>query len=76
MRWVRLDARGNKPGVQAIFSMEQERLAFSVRREYNEIDYPQIYVEPASITMKILESNADALEMYRHGLPDHLPQVI
>lgn len=74
MRWVRLDARGNKPGVQAIFSMEQERLAFPVRREYNEIDYPQIYAEPASITMKILESNVDALEMYRHGLPDHLPQ--
>ena len=29
--WIRLDARGNKPGVDAQFSLGEERLAFAVR---------------------------------------------
>lgn len=29
-KWIRLDARGNKPGVQAEFSIEKEKLAFRV----------------------------------------------
>jgi len=29
-RWIRVNARGNKPGVDAQFSIEGEKLAFSV----------------------------------------------
>ena len=32
-RWIRLDARGNKSGVDAQFDLEQERLAFPVRKD-------------------------------------------
>ena len=32
-RWIRLDARGNKTGVDAQFDLEQERLAFPVRKD-------------------------------------------
>lgn len=71
-KWVRLDARGNKPGVDARFSPEEERLAFPVRREYGEIDYEVIYAKPLEITMKTLESNTDAVEMCRHFLPAEL----
>lgn len=76
MRWVRLDARGNKTGVCAGFSLEQEYLAFTVRREYCEIDYPEIYAEPIPITMEVLEKSMDALDLYLYGLPDKLPQII
>ena len=38
-KWIRLDARGNKENVNAQFSLEEEKLAFSVRNEYNEKDY-------------------------------------
>jgi hypothetical protein len=30
-RWIRLDARGNKPGIQAEFSTRTEQLAYVVR---------------------------------------------
>ncbi|MGM9967240.1 MAG: transglutaminase family protein, partial [Rummeliibacillus sp.] len=45
-KWIRLDARGNKKGVNAQFSTGKEMLAFSVNPELDEIDYPIIFVEP------------------------------
>ncbi|MDR3542084.1 MAG: transglutaminase-like domain-containing protein [Desulfosporosinus sp.] len=43
-KWIRLDARGNKDGVNAQFSTEEEHLAFPIRTYYDEIDYPTIYL--------------------------------
>ncbi|MED0654892.1 transglutaminase [Geobacillus thermoleovorans] len=71
-RWVRLDARGNKPGVQAEFSLDQEKLAFPVQPAYGEQDFPVIYVKPDAGTIKTLQTYKNALEMYRYGLPDRL----
>jgi transglutaminase-like putative cysteine protease len=71
-RWIRLDARGNKPGVQAEFSLEQEKLAFAVRPELGEIDYPTIYVQPHPKTVNALREHADCLYMCRYLLPDEL----
>ncbi len=67
-RWIRLDARGNKEGVNAQFSIDKEILAFPVRSHYNEKDYPTIYVEPVKITMDTLSNNSDCLEMYKYSL--------
>ncbi|WEG19198.1 transglutaminase family protein (plasmid) [Alkalihalophilus pseudofirmus] len=71
-RWIRLDARGNKPGVQAEFSINEEILAFPIREEFDEKDYPIIYTSPNEKTIATLESNTDALKMYIHHLPDAL----
>ena len=71
-RWIRLDARGNKPGVQAEFSTGEEILAFSIQEEFGETDYPIIYTAPNSKTIATLEANTNALEMYKHHLPDYL----
>lgn len=71
-RWIRLDARGNKPGVQAEFSLNEEILAFPIREEVDEKDYPIIYTNPNQKTITTLEANTDALEMYIHHLPDVL----
>ncbi|MGJ9384467.1 transglutaminase-like domain-containing protein [Salipaludibacillus sp. CF4.18] len=71
-QWIRLDARGNKPGVQAEFSTTEEKLAFSVQEEFDEIDYPSIYAEPNYKTIETLQSNSDAIKMYKHCLPDYL----
>lgn len=71
-RWIRLDARGNKPGVNAQFSLEEERLAFPVRAEYGETDDKRVYARPHPKTMEVLLANEDALEMYRHNLPEEL----
>lgn len=69
-KWIRLDARGNKTGVNAEFSLDTEQLAFSIRTEYDEIDYETVYAEPLKITMDVLENSTDALYMYLHSLPE------
>ena len=51
-RWIRLDARGNKQNVNAQFSIIEERLAWLVRTEYGEIDYPTIYSQTTLKTSK------------------------
>ncbi|AVK83686.1 transglutaminase [Lysinibacillus sp. B2A1] len=71
-RWIRLDARGNKPGVQAEFSVNEEKLAFSINEKLGEKDYPIIYTEPNKNTMATLNAHTNALEMYMHRLPDDL----
>ncbi len=71
-QWIRLDARGNKPGINAQMDLVQEKLAFRIRPEYQEIDYKDVYAEPLPLTMDILESSLDALEMYMHSLPQNL----
>lgn len=71
-KWIRLDARGNKEGVKAQFSMEKEQLAFPIRKEYGETDYEVIYTHPAAITMTSLENSTDVLEFYQHHLPTQL----
>jgi len=35
-RWIKIDARGNKPGVNAQFSLDEPILAFPCRPEYDE----------------------------------------
>jgi len=70
--WIRLDARGNKPGVHAEFSIDTEKLAFPVHEELDEKDYSIIYTTPNSKTIEVLQSNTDALIMYKYYLPDTL----
>ena len=46
-QWRRVDARGNKPGVDAQFLPHgPEQLAFTVHPQYGEVDYPQIFADP------------------------------
>ena len=42
----RQDPRGNKPGVDAQFSLDGERLAWVPGPESNEMDYPVLYAAP------------------------------
>jgi transglutaminase-like putative cysteine protease len=71
-RWIRLDARGNKPGVQAEFSIERARLAFVVRPALDEIDYPTIYAQPHPTVLKALREHTNCLDLCQHFLPDQL----
>lgn len=71
-KWIRLDARGNKEGIDAQFSINEEKLAFPIREQYGEKDYPSNYYEPHPDIIKALEDHNDGLEMYRNGLPEQL----
>ena len=71
-RWIRLDARGNKPGVDAQFSLGVEKLAFPVRVEIGECDYAANYAEPHLLIAATLAAHTDCRVMYATGLPTEL----
>ncbi|MGI5373506.1 transglutaminase domain-containing protein [Streptomyces sp. CA-251387] len=57
--WHRQDPRGNKPGVDAQFSLDGERLAFVPDPESNELDYPVLYAEPHPAVLSALQAAPD-----------------
>lgn len=71
-RWIRLDARGNKPGVDAQFSLDAERLAYLVRPEMGECDYLMNYAVPHQKIAATLAGHTDCRAMYAHHLPTEL----
>lgn len=71
-RWIRLDARGNKPGVDARFSIDREILAFPVRPELDEADYPFNFAAPHPKVLAALERNTDCRVLYDSDLPSEL----
>jgi hypothetical protein len=62
-KWIRLDARGNKDGVNAQFSLEEEQLAYQVRSELGEIDYEHNYSDLDARLVKILSESVNILEI-------------
>ncbi|GHE36036.1 transglutaminase [Streptomyces vinaceus] len=68
--WVRQDPRGNKPGVDAQFSLDAERLAFPVRPELGEVDYPELYAAPHPAPLAALQGSADREELWRNLPPE------
>ena len=66
--WYRLDARGNKPGVDAQFTPPQEQLAYSINFS-EEIDCLHVFAEPLPEVVKALQTYTTWDEMLHH-LPD------
>ena len=71
-RWTRLDARGNKLGVDAQFSLGEECLAFPVRPELGEIDYGVNLADPPPAITRALEEHTDCRVLYAHNLPTEM----
>jgi transglutaminase-like putative cysteine protease len=67
--WHRQDPRGNKPGIDAQFSLGRERLAYTPAPERGEADYPEVRVAPAPAVITALRSSSDALALCETGLP-------
>ncbi|MEV7289028.1 transglutaminase family protein [Streptomyces sp. NPDC093252] len=76
--WHRQDPRGNKPGVDARFSLTGERLAFPVTSggpgdESSEVDYPVLYAEPHPVVLDVLKAATDRAHLWQ-TLPTALPR--
>lgn len=72
-RWIRLDARGNKPGVDAQFSIYEERIAKPIRKELGEEDNTVIFMEPNPVVVEILKKSNNMSELWAQwdlGLKD------
>ena len=66
--WYRVDARGNKPGVDAQFCPPVERLAFPANDKL-EADLPEIWPEPLPVVVRALTEYATVKDVYEN-LPD------
>ena len=67
--WYRLDARGNKPGINAEFCPPMEKLAFPIITD-GEADLPEIWTEPLAIVVDTLTQRKTVQDV-----ADHLPDV-
>lgn len=67
--WYRIDARGNRPGIDARFCPPREALAYPVRGRL-ERDLPEIWAEPLPVVTATLETYDDVALVH-----DHLPDV-
>lgn len=71
-RWIRVDARGNKEGVDAQFDLEHEKLAFPPRPAQGEFTYKPIYAKPARAVIDVLKRYKSVEDAWKH-LPERLP---
>jgi len=62
--WFRLDPRGNKPGVDAQFSTDEERLAYPIREELGEVDYPTIFTAPLPSVIAAMQDSQNCGELF------------
>jgi transglutaminase-like putative cysteine protease len=69
--WYRIDARGNKPGVDARFTPPVEVLAFGIRPPM-ESDLPGRHTQPLDIVIKALTHHHSVAAVIQH-LPDLTP---
>ncbi|MGW0767687.1 transglutaminase domain-containing protein [Streptomyces sp. NPDC002676] len=69
--WHRQDVRGNKPGIDAQFSLDGERLAWIPDPVSGELDYPDLYAEPHPVVLGALKAAPDRPHLSR-TLPDSL----
>ncbi len=70
--WYRVDARGNRAGINAQFTPPQEQLAYEIRSP-QEADFPNIFAEPLSVVVDVLQSFTKWEEVLLH-LPDISPE--
>ena len=73
-RWIRLDPRGNKPGVDAQFSLGSERLAFPVDSSLGEFTCETIFRHPLPHIVECLKSHETVTELIRN-LPSSICPV-
>jgi transglutaminase-like putative cysteine protease len=70
-QWIRLDPRGNVGGINAQFSLTEERLAFPLDATQGEYMYEMIFVAPASEVVEVLQRFSRRSAMWPH-LPSAL----
>jgi hypothetical protein len=63
-KWIRLDARGNKPGVDAQFCIDEEKIAWPVNKDLGEEDNPIIFKEPNKTVVEVLKNSNNRKEFW------------
>lgn len=67
-KWIKLDARGNKEGIDAQFSLDEPKLAFEIDQELGESDIEGIFATPDLDCMRVIEMSED-IQDTMFGMP-------
>jgi transglutaminase-like putative cysteine protease len=67
-RWYRIDARGNREGIDAQFTPPLERLAYAIQRP-GEADLPEVWSDPLPEVVDALRRHTSATALWE-DLPD------
>src|SRR5690554_153151 len=62
--WFRVDPRGNKPGVDSQFTTDKEQLAYPIRTELGEVDYPNVLTKPLPSVLEAMRNSKDSQELF------------
>lgn len=62
--WFRVDPRGNKPGVDSQFSTDEEKLAYPIREELGEFDYPNVLTSPPPSVISAMHETKDCHTLF------------
>lgn len=62
--WFRVDPRGNKVGVNSQFSIEKEQLAYTIKPELGEVDYPYIFMHPLTSVLDSMHESIDCHQLF------------
>lgn len=68
--WYRVDARGNKKGIDAQFLPPHEQLAFSINED-NETDFAEVLAKPNATVVEVLTKYQSIKDVF-----DNLPDAI
>lgn len=72
--WYRVDARGNREGINTQFTPPKEQLAYTVKVP-GEAEFQNIFSEPLAVVVQALQSHR-TLDELRFNLPDISPESL
>jgi len=73
-RWIALDARGNREGLETSFETERLSLGVMANPDRGEFVYPTIFARPAKVVVELLKG-VDRLDDLAGHVPERLPDV-
>ena len=62
--WFRVDPRGNKVGIDSQFNTEKEELAYPIRPQLGEVDYPEVFIAPLPTVIQAMQSSESCQSLF------------
>ncbi len=62
--WFRVDPRGNKQGIDSQFTTNKEQLAYPIRPQLGEVDYPNVFIAPIPAVIASMQASATSQELF------------
>lgn len=62
--WFRVDPRGNKLGINSQFNTKKEQLAYPIRVEFGEVDYPQVFAAPLPSVIEAMRTSKSSGDLF------------